>query len=352
MPAKQATNWIITDYSVNQAKWEDLAKHENTRCIAWQKEQCPDTGRMHFQAFWQLKAKKTASWVKEAILDSPHIEVVKKNKCDKDCQKCRTYWDQGIEAPQIEKEGKMLYEFTPCGYHYCVKKYTRVEGPWEFGERVSSGSRTDLLDVQELLDKGASMKQVYSEYFEASAKYYRFFKEYQQEMMPERTWMTEPIIFFGPTRTGKSEAAHQYAKDENLSMFKITKDKQMSFPFNKYNGQELVLWDEFQGSQASITSLLELIDRYPHKVRGMGGFPEFLAKKIIFTSNLAPWEWYQHANIEHVKALAARISESGKIIKFNAYGDMEEVKWDPARIESFIDEQGNKGVRYVPANAE
>lgn len=312
MPAKQGTNFLLTDFSVDQDLYNGLINKEGVRFITWQRELAPDTGREHFQAFLQLKEKKTATWVKELLGTGAHIEIVKKIRCDEECRKAQEFYDANKDVPTVvDDKGKEKMQHSPCGYHYCRKLYTRVDGPYEQGDRVGAGARTDLLEVQEKIKQGANIEQIYDEHFEASAKYNKFFKEYRSMKASRRTWTMEVIVIWGRTGDGKTQKAYEtvgFGKD----VFEVKDDK--NFPFTSYDGQEKILWDEFSGSSCDIKYLLRLMDRYPLQVRGLQHYYEFLGKTLVITSNYPPWEWYRGAGVEHVKALNRRLREFGTIV--------------------------------------
>lgn len=61
-----------------------------------------------------------------------------------------------------------------------------------------------------------------------------------------------------------------------------------------YTGQETVIMNEFRG-QITFSNLLRLADKWPETVKIKGAPPvPFLAKKIIITSALSPYEIYKN----------------------------------------------------------
>ena len=64
-----------------------------------------------------------------------------------------------------------------------------------------------------------------------------------------------------------------------------------------YAGESVVIiWDE-PDSDIEFGQLLQLCDRYEHRVEVKGGFVQFIAKLIIFTSNFHPETLFaKHAN--------------------------------------------------------
>jgi len=77
--------------------------------------------------------------------------------------------------------------------------------------------------------------------------------------------------------------------------------------FDGYFGQDIVLFDDFSGSEFKITYLLKLLDRYPMSVPIKGAFVQWVPRKIYITSNLDPDSWYPGAHEEHRAALRRRL---------------------------------------------
>jgi hypothetical protein len=62
-----------------------------------------------------------------------------------------------------------------------------------------------------------------------------------------------------------------------------------------YDGQSIVVWDEFRYGSASLTLMLRLMDQWPVLVPHKGGFRQFKAKTLIITSAFHPkdcFEWH------------------------------------------------------------
>lgn len=111
---------------------------------------------------------------------------------------------------------------------YCTKEGTRLEGPWELGDRkvVGSGRRNDLKNVQDLLDAGGSMRDVATKHFGEWVKYRKAFQDYANmkkaaksvvkwnldmfSMMPLD--LTKAVWLYGPTNCGKTSFAKAHFK--------------------------------------------------------------------------------------------------------------------------------------------
>lgn len=114
----------------------------------FQLEQCPTTGRFHFQGCLKLSSPRTLDWV---------IKFFEK-LCHVNCGHCDGSWESN------EK--------------YCSKEATRVFGPWEFGDPpATQGQRTDLDDACRVaLEEG--IKSCASRFPGTYAKFFRGIKAF------------------------------------------------------------------------------------------------------------------------------------------------------------------------------
>lgn len=181
---------------------------------------------------------------------------------------------------------------------YCVK-----DGDyWEKGtiSAVSQGSRTDLQATAELIMAGKRIREVAESFPVQFIKYHRGIKALQQQIAPRRTWVPEVLVHWGPPDVGKSRTFW----DNEPEGWAHTGTKW----FDGYDGQEAVLFDEFDGGWWKITYLLKLLDRYPMDVEVKGGFTSWVPRRIYITSNVPPEEWYPGARAVHMAALRRRLT--------------------------------------------
>lgn len=97
----------------------------------------------------------------------------------------------------------------------------------------------------------------------------------------QRSWRPDVYWFWGPTGTGKTRTAHKMAPDAYFTPSTLQW-------WDGYDGHEDVIVDDFRASFCKLEYLLRLTDRYPFRVAFKGGFRQFLAKRIFFTSAFSP----------------------------------------------------------------
>ena len=183
---------------------------------------------------------------------------------------------------------------------YCKKQNTRKPGtqPYESGQISSQGRRTDLEHVRATIQSGATDLDLANQHFALWCVYRHAFADYRRLAgigKIVRTWKTELIIYWGDTGTGKSRKAHE----ENPGAYWLPKanGKGTATWWPGYYGQETVIIDDFY-CWLPLDTMLHLADRYPMIVRvNTQTDQEFLARKIIITSNSNPRTWYsQYSN--------------------------------------------------------
>lgn len=125
----------------------------------------------------------------------------------------------------------------------------------------------------------------------------------------QRTWVCSVIVYWGRTGAGKTRAVY-----DNLPTQDIIYPHPGGQWFDGYDGQPIVLFDDYGGSEFKITYLLKLLDRYPMRVPVKGGFVSWTPTEIYITSNKDPRTWYSNANPEHVAAMFRRFTN---VVRFD-----------------------------------
>lgn len=181
---------------------------------------------------------------------------------------------------------------------YCTKDHsycTHGELP-----ETTQGKRNDLELLHDTLKKRAGIREIVDNHFASFIRYPRSIAAAINIYAERRNWPMEVIIYWGASGTGKTRSAfadypESYWKDNSQW-------------WDSYEGQETVIWDEFSGSSTSLSMFLRITDRYPLSVPIKGGYVPFTSKRIIFTSNVNPDEWYNFRNDELRYAFNRRIT--------------------------------------------
>lgn len=115
--------YAFTSYKESEPEWDP----ETTKYLVYQLEQCPDTGRPHWQGFARFKKNYTIKQA-QAILNIEDQHLTKPNGND----------EQNIDYCTAD-------ETHPKWGH----KKIILQGPKEFGKRTKQGERTDIAEALE-----------------------------------------------------------------------------------------------------------------------------------------------------------------------------------------------------------
>lgn len=159
----------------------------------------------------------------------------------------------------------------------------------------------------------------------------------------------EVITLVGETGTGKSRFAFSNFPDAYYLPF----PKQSGTYWDGYEGQNTVVIEEASGARFSYTQLLSLLDRYPMQVPIHGGSVQFVSRRILFTTNTHPEEWYDvHKYPFFGGPLQRRLTQGqSRIVRVDTGGALTLLEGEPLYrgwpfpgIEDPRDEQNNNNV--------
>lgn len=187
---------------------------------------------------------------------------------------CKCHWMQAKGSAQQNRV-------------YCTKEETRIAGPFEQGEMPLQGKRSDIEELKTALTEGYDMLRISEEYTQYFLRYRSNIEQYMLLHTKPRSWPMEVIVYWGSTGAGKSRCAFEEYPDAYVK----SKSNGNNNWWNGYLKQEVVIVDEYYG-WFPWDFMLRICDRYPLSVETKGGSVQFVGKKIIFTSNKHPKEWY------------------------------------------------------------
>lgn len=289
-----ARSWCVTSFKVADCSLPEPTGENSLRYgIISPKEVCPETSREHYHFY--LEFSKTVSFrhVQRLLGDEgAHCEHRKGTR-----EEARRYCT-GVYPDGRNKEIVDGTEYRECGV-------------WSDG---GQGARNDLSAVKRKLDAGESMAVIASDHFEPWIKYNRAFGDYRLLTAGKRSWPMEVLVLWGETETGKTRHFWDNYGDDAYTLC----HSNGAVWFDGYDGEHNVLVDDFYG-WLPWSFLLQLLDRYPMRVPTKHGHKPFVSKRIVFTSNVHPREWYDFANKSSMKleALMRRIT---RITHFTSLG--------------------------------
>lgn len=287
-------NWTDEEH----AQLLNWCKSETVKFIIGQEE--GEEGTPHLQFFIEAKNALRLSTLKK-VCGRAHFEVAKGSSMDnyKYCSK--------EECFDYEPQDLKLWEEKP-------------------------GKRSDIEHAKELAKTGG-MREVVETLNNYQA--WRAAEMYLKYAENKRTWAPVVKWFYGPPGTGKTRRAHEEAATlaaTGAATLAATGGATLAVTgrvalyvhsntgkwWDGYDGENIVIIDDFRASDWALNYLLKVLDRYECRVETKGGSRQLLATHIYITSPYHPEAAY--CNSENVKQLTRRISE---IVEFKLDTDTE-----------------------------
>lgn len=178
---------------------------------------------------------------------------------------------------------------------YCTKEKTRIRGPWRFGQvnpecsdtGRRQGSRTDIALLKESVQSGKPLLDIWDRHFDTMLRYDRAIGRYRHLLIQSKPRFVnnfEIEIYCGASGKGKTHTAFMTYPDAFW--------KRQDTWWDSYDGQKVIVWDEFRGNYP-FHELLRVLDKYPISTNSKGGAYYLQHEKIVFTTNFEPKDWYK-----------------------------------------------------------
>lgn len=160
-------------------------------------------------------------------------------------------------------------------------------------------------------------------------RYNRSWKSTLAELAPHRSPEVDPvvIVLYGVPRTGKTK----YAYSQYPSAYMHAPGKWWDF----YEGEKVVIYDDFDGSDCTFSQFKTWFDRYPCFVEYKGGYLKLQATTHVITTNVYPSHWWS----KRVTGLSGREAIWGRLSElhyFPAVGESATV-YSPAQFRTLED---------------
>ncbi len=245
--------------------------------LAYQKEECPTTNRIHLQCYCECKKQLSVGQLKTALKSDVNLANVEKRR--------------GSQKQAID---------------YVTKEDTRVEGPWQHGtpKRCIERERTDLNVVAEAIESGASLSDIADNNPKQFIMYSKGIRALKAIKTKHRNYRTYVIWVHGGTGRGKSRYAWERFPDA------YPKNNSEWWDLYDPDVYDTVIMDDYRcSSKIRFDEILRLFDRYPHLVQQKGATVSFKAKTIVITTTHSPQQTFEHHDEENMQQLLRRIDE-------------------------------------------
>ena len=202
---------------------------------------------------------------------------------------------------------------------YCTKLECRLDGPWELGEPIKKGQRTDINTALETVRK-RGYEAAFMEHPQTVVRYANGFQKYghivaKRQRQDEGYVAPTIYVLWGPSGTGKTK----WAMESNDSTWMIP-DLEEKW-FDGYNGEHRIVMDEF-AHQWKLHTMLRFLDGNMLTPPTKGAHVVLRNREWVITTNLAPKDWYPKCNQTQRDALFNRLFHrfEGSVVFLPALG--------------------------------
>lgn len=173
--------------------------------------------------------------------------------------------------------------------------------------KTKQGQGGQIVDCIDAINNGATYDELLAEYPVIVATKQSFIKEqferkrYKDFGLRDRD--IKVIYIYGEAGTGKTSSVikeHGYANICSVDNYRA--------PFDLYDGQDVLLFDEYRHN-FEITYFLKLLDRYPLRLRARYGDKTACYTRVYIISNIPLSQQYPNEDDMTKRALYRRISE-------------------------------------------
>lgn len=260
---------------------KDFRKEHHVRYVIFQTEH-PEGGQRHLQGYVELDCKFSATRCVREFGGRVHFE----NR-------------RGTQAQAIA---------------YSKKEASRVDSglAGDGGDAKKLGKDT-LAVVAASLILGGRLGELTEDYPVSFILHGAKIRSFALNMIGRRRAPPEVIIYYGVTGTGKSATA-----DKNWpNAYWAPMPRSGGWWWPNYQGEETVIIDEF-ANQFKYHTMLRLLDRYPFDLQEKGSNMQLCAstKRIVFTTNIHPFQWYHNKSAADKAPLRRRFRDFAKIYTF------------------------------------
>lgn len=262
----KATRTAVTIYDMNWGV--ENVDPELVRYIRGQIEQCPTTGREHYQLYveWLIQMTSRKRCQRALHAESCHVEIVR-----------------GTRSENVE---------------YCTKGDCEVQIEWGTpgSDPVENSTRTDLIGIKRSLDSGEKLSQIAlnsDNGFRAFIKYARNLEKYEDILVESQIKPWDPcevIVIYGEAGSGKSKFCLEECQKHGGGYYRPVIGN-CGLWFNKYKHEKAIILDDFYG-QIRFSEMLKLLDGYKYEIERKGSTTWGNWNKIYITSNVHPENWW------------------------------------------------------------
>lgn len=239
----------------------------------------------------------------------PYGDIEKQRGTNKECYEYCLHIDK--KSQETEKD---QYDDS------CIKTNIEDLEAWKKLDN-KLGSRNDLVQIMEDIKNGADKYELMDNYPSQYVRYANSFQKIQQDLLEKQGAETfrklEVYYIYGSTGVGKTRYVMEKYGYQNV--FRVT--EYASGTFDGYNGQDVILFDEFRSS-IPISKMLVYLDGYPVSLPCRYYNKQALFTKVYIISNISLQDQYKNIQVEEPKTYDALLRRITAVYNFDKSKDM------------------------------
>lgn len=170
--------------------------------------------------------------------------------------------------------------------NYCMKEGEFMEtGAWK---AKGQGRRSDLDSLVEAIKNENDVRSTMEAMPATYSRHMRFAEALRSKVERDNSKEFRHVtttVLYGASGTGKTRYVHEHEPD----LFWVHPDD--SFPFDGYDGEAAIAFDDFYGN-VKHHEMLRILDGYQYLCNVKGGHRYARWTRVYITSNAKPEEWY------------------------------------------------------------
>ena len=259
------------------------------RYCVFQRESGEEYGTIHNQMYIEFKQQKTFDTIKK-YFPTAHIE----------------------ERKGTKKQAR----------DYCMKDTTRVVGPFEIGEFSGAGEKLSMADVLKAIEDGATNIEIANKFPTQYMRNLNSINQYRQDLKFDafRDKFRELEVTYISGVGGVGKTRYVMEKYGYSNVYRTTSyDRSM---FDAYNGEDVILFDEFRTSIKNISDLLNYLDGYPLMLPARYNNKVACYTKVYIVSNIPISKQYEELQKNEPTSYQALLRRIHHIYEFNTAIDI------------------------------
>lgn len=276
-------NYIFTYNNYTEEGENNLKEwlSENCKYAIYGHEIAPTTGTPHLQGYFSLKKKARIGTIQKKLTEL-----------------------------EIRLSLQSAKGTSQDNFKYCTK--ADPNGYWCCGDirQCGQGSRTDRVEIAELIKEGKNLDQVYQHNRSSFIQYHSGIKAAifleEKILCPKLRDDLCVTVYCGNAGTGKTHTAFKICTSLGFNPYFVNSPQGGIVWWDGYDREEAIVIDDFKG-WIKPHDLFRVLDKYPYRIPFKGGYRMAFYTHVFITSNYHPREWYSDDVVFERDALFRRI---------------------------------------------